>query len=62
MSLFERQIAAAREWSTAPRFSDLVRLYYKQDKDRQFLRSTGERLRDRYPTSESAARASVWRA
>jgi Thioredoxin-like domain len=33
---------------------------YKQDKDRQFLHAVAERLRDRYPSSEWTARASVW--
>ena len=33
---------------------------YKQDKDRQFLKATGERLRDRYPSSEWTTRASCW--
>jgi len=35
---------------------------YKQDKDRQFLKATAERLRGRYPSSEWTIRASVWLA
>jgi hypothetical protein len=35
---------------------------YKYTRDRQHLRATGERLRDRYPQSEWKTKASVWLA
>jgi hypothetical protein len=34
---------------------------YKQDKDRQFLKATAERLGERYPNNEWTVRASCWR-